>query len=80
MTYTAACSNAGNLAKPGIRPTSSQRQHRVLNLLSHNGNSIMLVFQASGFCAAACTLWVSSFAGSLWLGASERLAERADTE
>ena len=42
MTYAAACGNAGSLThwvRPEIQPTSSQRQHWVLNLLSHSGNS-----------------------------------------
>ena len=42
VTYIAAYGNAGSLThwtRPGIEPTSSQRQHWVLNLLSHNGNS-----------------------------------------
>ena len=41
-TYTAACDNTGSLTprvRPGIEPTSSQRQHWVLNLLSRKGNS-----------------------------------------
>ena len=42
--YTAACGNIGSLtywAKPGVEPTSSQRQGQVLNSLSHNGNSLI---------------------------------------
>ena len=38
----AACSNARSLThrvKPGVKLTSSQRQHCVLNALRHNGNS-----------------------------------------
>ena len=41
-TYATAYSNSGSLthwARPGIEPTSSQRQHQVLNPLSHSGNS-----------------------------------------
>ena len=40
--YATACSNARSVtywARTGIELTSSQRQHWVLNLLSHNGNS-----------------------------------------
>ena len=42
VTYTTVCSNTGSLthwARPGIKPKSSQRQHWVLNPLSHNRNS-----------------------------------------
>ena len=47
VTYTAACGNAGSLTpwvRPGIKPASSQRQHWVLNLLSHNRNSQFFIF------------------------------------
>ena len=40
--HAAACSNSGSLlqwARPGIKPASSQKQHQVLNLLNHSGNS-----------------------------------------
>ena len=40
--YTAACGSTRSLthgARPGIEPSSSQRPHQDLNLLSHNGNS-----------------------------------------
>ena len=43
VTCAAACGNAGSLThwvRPGIEPTSSQRQPWVLNPLSHNGNSL----------------------------------------
>ena len=33
------------LSTPGIKPTSSQRQCRVLNLLNHNGNSKKIIFK-----------------------------------
>ena len=45
VTYATAWSNTGSLAhrmRPGIEPESSQRQCRVLNPLSHDGNSINL--------------------------------------
>ena len=41
-TSVAACINARTIThwpRPGIEPTSSQKQHWVLNLLSHSGNS-----------------------------------------
>ena len=44
-TYTTACGNTRSLnqwVRPGIEPTSSQRQCQVLNLLSHNRNSYFL--------------------------------------
>ena len=47
VTYGAACSNTRSLthwARPGIEPASSWRQHGVLNLLSHNGNSTLEYF------------------------------------
>ena len=34
--------------RPGIEPTSSERQHQVLYVLSHNGNSNLLCLQAWG--------------------------------
>ena len=43
VTCAEACSNAGSLthwARAGIQPASSQRQSWVLNLLSHNRNSL----------------------------------------
>ena len=43
VTYTADCSKIRSLtrwARPGIVPTSSQRQHRILNPLMHNRNSV----------------------------------------
>ena len=46
-TCTTACSNTRSLthwARPGIKATSSQRQHWVLYPLSHNGNSYKRVF------------------------------------
>ena len=42
VTCTTACGNARSLThwvKPGIKPVSSQRLHRVHNSLSHNTNS-----------------------------------------
>ena len=33
-----------NPLRPGIKPTSSERQQRVLNPLSHNGNSVLSHF------------------------------------
>ena len=42
VTYAIACSNTRSLtnwARPGTKPASSQRQHQVRNLLSHNENS-----------------------------------------
>ena len=47
VTYPAACSNTGTLThwvRPGIEPASLQRQHWVLNLLSHNWNSFLTHF------------------------------------
>ena len=41
-TYIAACGNARSFThggRPGIEPTFSQRQHLILNLLSHKRNS-----------------------------------------
>ena len=41
-SYTTACGNTRSLTHwggPGIKPTSSERQHQVLNLLSYNCNS-----------------------------------------
>ena len=43
MTYTAACGNVGSLthwARPRIESTSSWTLCGILNLLSHNGNSV----------------------------------------
>ena len=31
--------------RPEFEPTSSWRQHQVLNLLSHNGKSTLLIFE-----------------------------------
>ena len=42
VTYATACGNTRSLthwARPGMEPTSSQRQHWVLSLLSCSGNS-----------------------------------------
>ena len=44
-TYATACGNARSLThwvRPGIEPTSGERQHQVLNPLIHNGNSHIL--------------------------------------
>ena len=41
-TYATTWGNTGSLTnqvRPGIKPVSSQRQHKVLNPLSHNRNS-----------------------------------------
>ena len=45
VTYSATCGYAKSLTywvRPGIEPTCSQRQHQVLNLLSHGRNSLIL--------------------------------------
>ena len=45
-TYVKACSNTGSLthwARPGVKPTSLQRPCGVLNPLSHNGHSFLLI-------------------------------------
>ena len=39
VTYATSWSNAGSLTYWGIKSASSERQHRVLNPLSHNRNS-----------------------------------------
>ena len=42
VTHTIACGNARSLthwARPGIKPSSSQRQCQILNPMSHNRNS-----------------------------------------
>ena len=44
VTYAAAYGNTRSLAhwaRPGIEPTSSCRQWRILNLLNHNGNALI---------------------------------------
>ena len=44
LTCTIAGGNTWSLthwARPGIQPTSSQRQHQVFNPLSHNGSSLV---------------------------------------
>ena len=55
----AACGSAGSWthwARPGIEPISSQRHPRLLNLLSHNGNSHSFIdghlgfFHVLGYC------------------------------
>ena len=41
-TYSTAYSNVRSLTygvRPGLKPTTSQRQHRILNPLGHNGRS-----------------------------------------
>ena len=46
-TYIKVCSNTASLtpwARAGIKPKSSQRQHWVLNLLSHSGHSSLINF------------------------------------
>ena len=46
VTYAKACDNAGSLThweRPGIKLSSSLGQHRVLNLLNHNRNSLFLI-------------------------------------
>ena len=48
-TYATACSNTRSLSywvRPRIKPTSSQRQHRVLNPLSHNRNSLFVLLNS----------------------------------
>ena len=48
VTYTTACGNAGSLthwARPGIKSTSPWASHQVLNMLSHNENSCLCLFQ-----------------------------------
>ena len=74
VTYPAACSNTGTLThwvRPGIEPASLQRQHWVLNLLSHNWNSFLthfligffiLSFMTSLYILDINTLWDISFA------------------
>ena len=47
VLYATTRGNAGSLThwtRPGIDPTSSQGQHRVLNLLSCNGNASLCTF------------------------------------
>ena len=46
VTYTAACGNVGSLihwVRPVMEPTSSWRQHQVLNPLSNSGNSMNFI-------------------------------------
>ena len=46
ITYTKAHSNTGSLihwSRPGIELVSSQRQHWILNALSHNMNSLFWI-------------------------------------
>ena len=53
-TYTAACGNAGSLThwvRPGVKPTSSWTLCRVLNLLSQERNSCLLLKQVLVICA-----------------------------
>ena len=64
-TYAAACGNTGSLThwvRPGIKPTSSQRQCQVLNSLSHNRNSIIQFLRAQHPCFSR-TFFVSSYPG-----------------
>ena len=59
-TYATACCNARSLTplvKPGIKPTFSQRQHRVINQLSHNGNSYNQYIIIHGF-LLRCHQWL----------------------
>ena len=50
VTYGTACSNAGpstHWGRLGLKPTSSQRQHQVLNPLSHSGNSYLTILRCA---------------------------------
>ena len=59
-TYTTVCGNARSLAhwsSPGIKPSSSQREHQVLNLLSHSGNSLPIFKSRFFFFLAVAELY-----------------------
>ena len=50
VNYNAACCNARSLThwlRPGSKPTSSWRQRQVLNLLTHNRNSLRVIIRRS---------------------------------
>ena len=53
--YATACNNVRSLThwvRPGIEPAFSQRPRQVFNPLSHNGNSIILLFLVSPWLTA----------------------------
>ena len=63
--WSCRCSNIRSLthwARPGIKPSSSQRQYQVLNLLHYNGNSsfvcIYYTFGTHLFTAKILESWV----------------------
>ena len=56
------CWSLTHWARPGIKPTSSQRQRQVLNSLSHNRNSIIQFLRAQHPCFSR-TFFVSSYPG-----------------
>ena len=66
VTYVAPCSNMGSLthwARPGVQPVSSETLCRVLNPLSHNGNSSSVLLSLNwttqgGSCKWSHTIFV----------------------
>ena len=60
VTYITACGDTGSLthwARPGIKPASSQRQCRVLNPLSHSGNSAFSYSWTVLSLFLSCVMW-----------------------